>query len=156
MTEVCDVAAFLLAQGGPMVAMKVQKLIYYSQAWSLTLRGRPLFSAKIQAWTFGPVVYELYEQHRRQFVVASLPAGDPARLDADEAALVERVFSHYGQFDGFTLSQMTHSEAPWLDARRDVSPSASSSQEISHEAMRAYFSKQAVPFEWAGRNDRAR
>jgi uncharacterized phage-associated protein len=56
MVSVDDVAAYILEQRGPMSAMKLQKLVYYSQAWSLVWEDRPLFREEIQAWASGPVV----------------------------------------------------------------------------------------------------
>jgi uncharacterized phage-associated protein len=37
MADVHDVAAYILGQRSPITALKLQKLVYYSQAWSLGL-----------------------------------------------------------------------------------------------------------------------
>ncbi len=42
-----DVADFILAKLGAMSAMKLQKLVYYSQAWHLTWAEKPLFENQI-------------------------------------------------------------------------------------------------------------
>lgn len=60
MANVRDVADYILAQRGPMSAMKLQKLVYYSQAWHLTWAEEPIFDARIEAWANGPVVPLLY------------------------------------------------------------------------------------------------
>lgn len=49
MATVHDVAAYILAKHGPMTAMKLEKLVYYSQAWSLVWDDKPLFRSKIEA-----------------------------------------------------------------------------------------------------------
>ncbi|RZK27839.1 MAG: DUF4065 domain-containing protein, partial [Hymenobacter sp.] len=67
--DVIDVAAYCLERQGPLGAMKLQKLVYYCQAWHLVVFNAPLYLEEIQAWAYGPVVYELYKQHRGQFVV---------------------------------------------------------------------------------------
>ena len=54
-----------------MSAMKLQKLIYYSQAWSLVWDDEPLFPERIEAWINGPVVPELYERHKGEFKVTA-------------------------------------------------------------------------------------
>ena len=36
--------------------LRLQKLLYYVQGWSLGERGRPMFREEIQAWRYGPVV----------------------------------------------------------------------------------------------------
>ena len=43
MATVFDVAAYILAKRGEMTAWKLQKLVYYSQAWSLVWDQRPIF-----------------------------------------------------------------------------------------------------------------
>ena len=50
MAEVLDVAAYILKKQGPMTAMKLQKLVYYCQAWSLVWQSKPLFPNDIEAW----------------------------------------------------------------------------------------------------------
>ena len=42
MANVDDVAAYILNRQGPMTAMKLQKLCYYSQAWHLVWDSEPL------------------------------------------------------------------------------------------------------------------
>lgn len=50
MATVFDVAAYILEKKGEMTAWKLQKLVYYSQAWSLVWDQRPLFAERIEAW----------------------------------------------------------------------------------------------------------
>jgi uncharacterized phage-associated protein len=59
MASAHDVAAYILSRQGRMTAMKLQKLVYYSQAWSVVWDERPLFPEKIEAWANGPVVRDL-------------------------------------------------------------------------------------------------
>ncbi len=63
MATVFDVAAYILEQYSAIPTMKLQKLIYYCQAWSLVWDEEPLFSEDIEAWANGPVVRSLYEAH---------------------------------------------------------------------------------------------
>ena len=75
MANVHDVAAYILGRCGPMTAMKLQKLVYYSQAWSLVWDERPLFPESIEAWANGPVVPALYDRHRGAFKLNAWPIG---------------------------------------------------------------------------------
>ena len=50
MADVYDVAAYILKQRGPLTAMKLQKLVYYSQAWSIVWDDDAVFSEEIEAW----------------------------------------------------------------------------------------------------------
>jgi uncharacterized phage-associated protein len=59
--SVLDIAEFILLKLGPMPSMKLQKLVYYCQAWSLVWDDRALFKEKIRAKNNGPVCPILYE-----------------------------------------------------------------------------------------------
>lgn len=138
MASVHDVAAYILRLG-PMDAMKLQKLAYYCQAWHLAWQGEPLFKSRIEAWRAGPVVRELYRDHRRQLAVHSWPKGDPGRVPAESAAVMDAVLDYYGDKTGFWLSELAHREAPWRDAREGVPETAPSNVEITEAAMAAYY-----------------
>lgn len=68
MVNVYDVAEFILRKFGSMTAMKLQKLVYYCQAWSLVWDEKPLFPERIEAWANGPVVRELFDLDRKSVV----------------------------------------------------------------------------------------
>ncbi len=144
MTTVHDVAAYVLRARGPLTAMKLQKLVYYSQAWSLAVNGRPLFPERVRAWANGPVVYELFDRHRRQFVVSHWE-GDPEALAPSDRPLIDRVVATYGVLSGDRLSELTHAEVPWREARAGIPVGSPSSREISHVVMRTFFSTQRPP-----------
>lgn len=135
-----DVAAYILQKRHPMSAMKLQKLVYYSQAWSLVWDDRPMFREKIEAWANGPVVRELYDQHRGRFDVHDWPYGDPRALDADARATVDAVLEYYGPRNAQVLSDMTHKEDPWRIARRGIPDGERGTSEISLASMAEYYS----------------
>lgn len=139
MATVLDVAAYILDKLGPMTAMKLQKLVYYSQAWHLVWEERPLFVEKIQAWANGPVVYELYDAHRRRFTVDSVPGGNKDRLSSDEVTSVDAVLSTYAPFSAQQLSELTHREEPWKRARAGVPDGSRSQSEITPALMFEYY-----------------
>src|ERR1700733_13492521 len=91
MATVFDVAAYMLAKRGAMTAWKLQKLVYYSQAWSLVWDQRPLFADRIEAWANGPVCPNLYSRHRGQFIVDNISGGRTDTLTRDEQETVDGV-----------------------------------------------------------------
>jgi len=119
MANVLDVAAYILAERGPMTAMKLQKLVYYSQAWHLVWDEEPLFEARIEAWANGPVVPDLYRQHRQRWNLerGEKLGGDPSKLTDSEAETIDIVLRAYGDKPAHWLSELTHREAPWREAR---------------------------------------
>jgi uncharacterized phage-associated protein len=145
MANVHDVAAYVLAKRGPMTAMKLQKLVYYSQAWSLVWDETPLFPERIEAWAMGPVAPALYGVHRGQYIVNEIPQGDPERLTETERETVDAVLEFYGNKTSQWLSDLTHQERPWQEAREGYGPGESCDNEITHSAMAEYYSS-LIPY----------
>lgn len=141
MASVHDVAAYILEQRGQMSAMKLQKLVYYSQAWSLVWDDEPLFLEEIQAWANGPVVYELYDRHRGAFSVRDWPSGDSRKLEQRQRETIDAVLLAYAKFEPHELSELTHLEEPWKIARGRLLPGERGESVITHASMRDYYSK---------------
>lgn len=139
MVTVHDVAAYILEKCGSMSTMKLQKLCYYSQGWALAWDERPLFKAKIEAWANGPVIYDLYRQHRGRFTVSDWPLGDPREIGGEDQKTIDAVLAGYADLSGQQLSDMTHAERPWLDARGDLPNGARCNVGISADVMQDYF-----------------
>lgn len=142
MASANDVAAALVDRLGSLTAMKLQKLVYYSQAWHLARYGRPLFPDEIEAWKQGPVVRSVYERHRQQYSVSAWPWGDPSVLDDEERSTVDWVVAQYGHQSAERLSRMTHHEMPWVVAREGIPDTAPSTVPISHAVMGSYYGRQ--------------
>jgi uncharacterized phage-associated protein len=146
----CDVVAdyFLLqvdlSAGDSITNLKLQKLCYYAQAWSLALHGKPLFPEAIEAWAHGPVVRGLYARFRSNTWQAIDPTAlktDPlARLSPSDIELLDTIWHRYGGLTGRQLERQTHSEAPWVDAYGDTPKGERCNKEITHEAMSAFYS----------------
>jgi uncharacterized phage-associated protein len=122
--------------------MKLQKLVYYSQAWHLVFHAEPLFPNVIEAWPQGPVTRSLYEKHRGRRQLATWPSGNKDNLTAAEQDTLRWVLGKYAHFSAESLSQMTHMEAPWLIARGTLGPNKSSSNPITLQNMAHFYSRQ--------------
>ena len=142
MATVFDVASYILENTGPISAMKLQKLAYYAQSWNLVWDEEPLFENRIEAWANGPVCPSLYESHKGLFKVEAenFPQGSAANLTAPQKDTIDKVLDFYGDKSAQWLSDLTHSEAPWLDARGELAPTARSNIEITQAAMHEYYS----------------
>lgn len=141
MASVLDVAAYILKKRGSMSAMKLQKLVYYAQAWSLVWDEKRLFKAEIQAWANGPVVPMLYNQHRGMFKVSAsgLGRGDPSKLNAEQRETIDAVLKFYGDKPAHALSKLTHREPPWMSARKGLKPGERGSNVITTASMAEYY-----------------
>ncbi len=126
----------------PISHLKLQKILYYSQAWHLALFDKALFDDPIQAWVHGPVVPSVFQQYRGCRWSAITEASDP-RVAAKAARHLDNVVSSYGHLSALQLERLSHSEEPWQRARQGLSLSDPSTAVISHESMRDYFSQMA-------------
>jgi uncharacterized phage-associated protein len=134
-----DVAAYIIGKRGAMTAVKLQKLVYYSQAWHLVWEDKPLFPERIEAWANGPVVPALYQRHRGNFTVTQWSAGDVSKLTTKERGSVDAVLKFYGDKDAFWLSELTHREVPWKSARKGLSKGERGNNEITKAAMAEFY-----------------
>lgn len=140
-TRAIDVADYILHRLGSMTAMKLQKLVYYCQSWSLVWTEHELFHDEIQAWANGPVVRSLYEKHRGHFKVGrGFFEGELDRVSDEQRDVIHRVLNFYGSKDPQWLSNLTHLESPWKDARDGLMPGERGDNVITKEAIVEYYS----------------
>lgn len=141
--SVFDVAKYILEKMGTLSAMKLQKLVYYSQAWSLVWDDEPLFSERIEAWANGPVVPVLYSAHRSRYQVneRTFRSGDSSKLNSDQEATINAVLEFYGDKSAQWLSDLTHSEQPWILARAGLKDGERGNSKISLVSMAEYYER---------------
>lgn len=140
MATIKDTAAYILEKAGSMTAMKLQKLCYYSQAWSIVWDDEPLFQERFEAWVNGPVSPVLYTAHRGAFRVGPGEiSGDPKALTFEQQRTVDAVITYYGKYEPHQLSDLTHAEKPWQEARRGLRADERGDREITVDAMDSYY-----------------
>lgn len=140
--RVYDVAQYILGKYGSVEAMKLQKLVYYSQAWRSVQTGGVLFDETIKAYEQGPVVGQLWHLHKGyRFVTGqTIQHGSEDFLTPDEALLVDSVLDHYGHLSGDELSDLTHKERPWTEAWSRTG----SDKRIYVDALKTFYAEQLV------------
>lgn len=141
MASLFDVARYITERTGEISAMKLQKLMYYSQAWHLVWEEEPLFEPDFRAWANGPVLPLLYERHRGMFKVSAglFDDGNVDHLSEAQRQSIDKVLGFYGDKSAQWLSNLTHQEAPWVDARGDTPIGARSDAIIPKSAMAEYY-----------------
>jgi uncharacterized phage-associated protein len=149
MANVDDVAAAILQKTGSITSMKLQKLIYYTQAWHLARVGERLFEDRIEAWRQGPVTPAIQKKHRKKYTVTNWPTGDARQLQTHERATVDWVLDKYSHLSGESLSRITHLELPWRSTRQLLSDDQPSTDEIPVDEMRHYYARQLADIESA-------
>jgi uncharacterized phage-associated protein len=138
-----DVAAYIVDKqvsnthsGIP--AMKLQKLVYYAQAWSLVWDDKPLFSDRIEAWANGPVAPNLYETLYGRFMIIDV-VGNPKAFTDVERDTIDSVLEYYGDKSSQWLTDLLRNEEPWLNARNGLAIGERGDREISLAAMAEYY-----------------
>jgi uncharacterized phage-associated protein len=146
--DVCDYIIVKIREAGETLnQLKLQKLMYYVQAWHLAFQGSCLFDGKFQAWVHGPVSRELYDRFAGSKSLYSEITRQEVRqefdMDAvlsDGAAHIDPVLEVYGGLTGSQLEEMTRCEDPWIKARAGCRPSERCENEISESLMAEFYS----------------
>ncbi len=140
MANVFDTAKYILEKCGTMSTMKLQKLCYYSQAWSLVWDDCALFDEDFEAWANGPVCPELFYKTKGNYSVsASDESGGQGDLTDNQKDTIDKVLEHYGKHDAQWLSQLTHMEDPWIEARNGIPAGIICKNTITKESMAMYY-----------------
>lgn len=84
---------------------------------------------------------EIYDLHRGCYWVEPPwpEQGDPTALSCAESTTVDAVVAAYGDWTPEQLSQTTHREPPWREARKGLPATARSVRTIDTDVMQDYF-----------------
>lgn len=138
---VLDVAEALLSKlGGAVDGWKLQRLCYLVQARHLAQTALPAFGEPIEAWTHGPVVDRLYQEHKRLSVDGTVH-GDPYLPYKEDSVgrIIDGVVDDYAGWSGSQLRELVRNQRPWIEARQGLAPDESSRRKIATATMREYF-----------------
>jgi uncharacterized phage-associated protein len=136
-----DVAQYILEKTGEISTIKLQKLVYYCQAWHIVWEEIPLFSNKVEAWANGPVVPDLYQSHKGLYSIGPKSnIGNSSNLKSNEKESIDVVVNEFGDKPTQWLVELTHLEDPWKEARGSCLPGERCTKEISLSSMAEYYS----------------
>ena len=143
--QATDVALYLLwlaqqAGDSTLTNLKLLKLLYYAQGFTLAAQNRQLFAEAIETWPHGPVVsrvYETYKKFGNQPIDAQV-IQEPESINKADREIVKQVYEAYGTRDAITLRNWTHLELPWVNNEASRTP-------MSVDLVRSFFSSPRVP-----------
>lgn len=135
--------AAALLDAGPLEGMALQKLLYYVQGLHLAAFGTAAFGERIEAWSHGPVVPEVWDKHRGAVQIRDWEWGDELWLSDSVRAVIAHVLHHRGDRGARYLREATHEESPWLEARQGLTDGDRSEDAILAETMSRQFSSEA-------------
>ena len=118
--------------------LKLQKILYYIQAWNLALLNEPLFEEDFEAWLHGPVIRKVWDEYKSNSVlIGELSEQDEninVKFTEDQEDVIEDVIDAYGNKSGYYLESLTHQEDPWKNARKQGENTI-----IKKEEMKKYY-----------------
>jgi len=113
--------------------LKLQKMLYFAQAYYLAKHGRPLFKGKIEAWEYGPVVPTVYRKFRKYGSNSIIFEKDDSSISEEDKEQLKKVWKIFGGYSSSRLVNITHTHEPWKKAY------ASESKVISNQAIKTYY-----------------
>jgi uncharacterized phage-associated protein len=150
-TDLQLIAKYISLKIGKMSHLKLQKLLYYCYAMHLAYFEEELFDGDFEAWIHGPVSRELWNTVREHSLLYddikyNISKGEvnpietvEKTLTSDQLQLIDDTLSELGKLTGFELENMTHSEDPWINARKGVTPGDRCNEKIDKDLIKAYY-----------------
>lgn len=148
-TNYSNVADYFIAvsneSGDSITNLKLQKLVYYAQAWYLANFKNALFGEDFQAWVHGPVIPDLYEAFKE---FGATPIKKDIKLENVEKKFNEETLAYlnevakvYMPCGAYQLEMMTHKEDPWVKARGGCAPDEKCTNIIDKGDMQKYYAQ---------------
>ena len=122
--DMCGIAEYI-------TPLKLQKLLYYIQGLAAKIYGIPAFNNDLYAWSYGPVVNDVYQIYKGRNPIMTPAAGVKISEGLDK--IIDIVISSYGQIEAEKLIDLTHQEAPWINTPKD--------HIINFNLIKGYFEK---------------
>lgn len=145
--SVFDVASYILEKLNKASTLKLQRLLYYCQAWSLVWEKNPIFKEKILAWYGGPIIKEIWDVSLDdngilKEAISTIEQGDSFKLNQIDKNVIDDVLKFYGDWTSLQLSEQALNEKPWKLARNDLPISERGNRgnvEILHNYLIDYY-----------------
>ena len=147
----------LYSRGIPVSPLKLQKILYYIQAWHMVYFGKDklIFDEAPEAWINGPVYRSIFDAFKNKFGLYDNIIPDIQKdisieksiyythsklgIDKDQTDFLESIFLQYGTMTDGKLVFLTHCEKPWSEKREGLEPFDHSEEKISMETMYQYY-----------------
>ena len=113
--------------------LKLQKVLYFAQAYYLAKLGKPLFAEKLEAWDYGPVVPEVYRKFKHNKSKPIIIEEDKSTLAEEDKEALKKVWDTFGGYSASRLVDIVHAHTPWKEAN------ASADKVISNKAIKDYY-----------------
>lgn len=140
-------ADFLLCKcrdyGELLTPLKLQKLMFYADAWHMVVKDAELTPEEFQAWVHGPVAlsqYHRFKEYKWRPITEDI---EQPELDGDTADFLEDIIDVFGSEPAVALEMMTHQERPWIEARRGIPDDEPCNNYISKVTTKQFYGEVA-------------
>jgi len=118
--------------------LKLQKILYFIEAYSLSVNGKSLFSDSIEAWEYGPVIPNVYHQFKSQGSSPIIDKNVTVKMDKKTADLISGVWETFNKYSASRLVDITHRHDPWKKTYEKNKKMGLKSS-ISRDLMKEYY-----------------
>lgn len=130
-----------------LINLKLQKLLYYVQAWSYGINKKPMFDGEFEAWIHGPVNREIYNRfNSTKYLYSEINIDDcmnhNVSLSSEDAEFIDFILENYLKYSGAELERLSHNEMPWIETRGDLNVNERCDKVITPELMIEYYGKE--------------
>lgn len=136
MDKIIDVAGYIVKKykeitGEQLDVMKLHKLLYFTQRESFAVIGRPAFEGTFEGWKYGPVCREVRENYCEGEIII------PTNEISDEIQYIaNNVILEYGSLASWKLSELSHKDSSWKNARIGLAPDENGCVPLSLEDIK--------------------
>lgn len=152
MSSIHDIADYIILRvksedkNASLINLKLQKLLYYVQAWSYGIHNKPMFAGDFEAWIHGPVNRTIYDRFNpTKYLYSEINVEDclnqNVTLTSDDAEFVDFILENYLKYSGAELERLSHTEMPWLKTRGDLGVNERCDKVITPALMTEYYGK---------------
>ena len=87
----------------------------------------------MQAWQYGPVVYEVYKQYKKFQSNPIIKVKNTSTITEQDKKFIEEIWDTFGKYSTTKLIGITHAHTPWQEAYK------TSDQIISNKSLQDYY-----------------
>lgn len=124
--------------------LALQKTLYFIQGFSIAFNNKFIYKDVPCAWIHGPVYPEIYHKYKEfgYNPIENQPIlNESINLDTIDKQLIDTVIKYLSLYNGTILEEITHMEAPWINARKGLKSNEYSDEPIKLDDMENYFTK---------------
>lgn len=157
MYKVLDVSRYIInysnKKGYGISNLKLQKVLYFVQAYYLVEKNGCCFEEKIEAWNFGPVIPVVYREFKHcggcnipriTYYFQRINVGDSFHIGVakysenvlrrSDRTIIGKIVDAFSRYSATSLVKITHSQQPWIEAYN-----RGASSEIYTEDIKEFF-----------------